>query len=84
VTIVLGEDASDHAKSQCFYRQGRYDRGPDMNARWFAECDEVFAALDFFHPAGEVLELAAGTGIWTERLLHTASTVTAVDASPDP
>jgi ubiquinone/menaquinone biosynthesis C-methylase UbiE len=30
---------------------------------------------------GELLELAPGTGIWTERLLGTASSVTAVDAS---
>ncbi|MBX6342304.1 MAG: class I SAM-dependent methyltransferase, partial [Thermomicrobiaceae bacterium] len=29
-----------------FYRQGRYDRGPEANARWFAEADEVAAALD--------------------------------------
>jgi len=66
-----------------FYRQGRYDRSPATNARWFAEVDEVFAACDACHLAGDALELAPGTGIWTERLARTASTITAVDASPE-
>ncbi len=66
-----------------FYRRGRYDRGPEANARWFAEVDEVFAALDALGIEGDVIELAPGTGIWTERLLHTASSITALDASPE-
>lgn len=68
---------------QWFYRQERYDLGATANANWFAEANEVFAALDDLHLTGEALELAPGTGIWTERLVRTASKVTAVDASPE-
>jgi demethylmenaquinone methyltransferase/2-methoxy-6-polyprenyl-1,4-benzoquinol methylase len=66
-----------------FYRRGRYDRGPEANARWFADAEEVFAALAALHITGDVLELAPGTGIWTARLVQTARSITAVDASPE-
>jgi ubiquinone/menaquinone biosynthesis C-methylase UbiE len=63
-----------------FLRTGRYDRGEEQNSRWFAEVAEVAAALDAFRPAGRVLELAAGTGLWTERLARYADHITALDA----
>jgi 2-polyprenyl-3-methyl-5-hydroxy-6-metoxy-1,4-benzoquinol methylase len=66
-----------------FYRQGRYNRGPESNARWFAEIDEVIRALENAKLEGDVLELAPGTGIWTKKLLRTAATITAVDASTE-
>ena len=57
----------------------------DAGARegWFADVVELEAELRRFGPAGEVLELAAGTGIWTRRLAEHADRVTAVDASPE-
>ena len=64
-------------------RQGRYDHGPEWNARWRSEAEEVRRALEDFRPAGNVLELACGTGIWTEVLARYAERVTAVDASPE-
>lgn len=66
-----------------FERKGRFDRGPALNARWFAEAQEVQTALAQLKVEGDVLELAPGTGIWTRQLLQTATTITAVDASPE-
>src|SRR5947209_16844978 len=45
--------------------------------------DELIQALSDFRPAGEVLELACGTGAWTRLLVEHADAVTAVDASPE-
>ena len=66
-----------------FLRQGRYDRGPEWNRRWFAELEEVHRELGRFGPTGRVLELACGTGLWTLDLARHAAGVTAVDASPE-
>ena len=68
---------------QWYFRQGRYDRGPELNARWFAEAEETREALERFAPRGRVLELAGGTGLWTRYLVRHADHVTVVDAAAE-
>lgn len=44
---------------------------------------EVADALEVFRPTKDVLELACGAGMWAERLLLHATSITAVDAAPE-
>jgi SAM-dependent methyltransferase len=68
---------------QWWLRQGRYDRGAALNAQWSDEAAAVSSALAAFRPTGRVLELACGTGIWSEQLLPFASHLTLLDGSPE-
>lgn len=83
------------AEQRAFYRarapeydewwqgRGRYQREAHQASEWAAQVATVEAALTSFDPAGDVLELAGGTGWWTERLARTAQRLTVVDASPE-
>jgi ubiquinone/menaquinone biosynthesis C-methylase UbiE len=66
-----------------FYRVGRYDHGEAQNKLWFEEARQVMDALHRTGVVDNALELAAGTGIWTEQLLKIAQHITGVDASPE-
>jgi demethylmenaquinone methyltransferase/2-methoxy-6-polyprenyl-1,4-benzoquinol methylase len=68
---------------QWWLREGRWDLGPEGNASWLAEIDRVAAALDAFAPRGHVLDIGAGTGVWTVRLAPHADRITALDPSPE-
>lgn len=60
-------------------------RAPEYDATFRgAHEPPLVAALDAFAPSGSVLELAAGTGAWTQSVLrHPVSRLVALDASPE-
>jgi demethylmenaquinone methyltransferase/2-methoxy-6-polyprenyl-1,4-benzoquinol methylase len=66
-----------------WYRRGRYELAPEALARWQADAAEAEEALEAFVSGGAVLELAAGTGIWTRKLVRLADRVVAVDANAE-
>ncbi len=66
-----------------WHRTGRFDRGAEDNAAWFADVRSLEAWLQARGPLGRTLELACGTGLWTERLLRQCTTLDAVDASEE-
>jgi demethylmenaquinone methyltransferase/2-methoxy-6-polyprenyl-1,4-benzoquinol methylase len=64
-------------------RLGAYDRGAETAEEWDRQVAHVEKALDEFSAAGNVLELAGGTGWWTERLARTADHLRVIDSSPE-
>jgi ubiquinone/menaquinone biosynthesis C-methylase UbiE len=54
-----------------------------LNKQWFREVEQVRNRLGKFKPSGKVLELACGTGLWTQQLLDHARQITAVDAATE-
>jgi SAM-dependent methyltransferase len=74
-------------REQIDYYRGR---APDYDATSSPPGDplapyarQIEAALERFRPAGRVLEIASGTGVWTAQLLRHAESVTALDASTE-
>lgn len=66
-----------------FYRIGRYDRGLEINQRWFDETATLKNVVQQVGTVESVLELACGTGIWTQELVKIGKQITAIDASPE-
>ncbi len=88
MTDLVGEQKRYYAErapeyDDWWYRRGRYELEPEALARWQADVVEAAAGLETFAPGGSVLELAAGTGIWTRKLFDFADRVVAVDANAE-
>jgi len=66
-----------------FYCIGRYDRGLEQNHRWFNEVDILKSALHDIGKVNSILQLACGTGIWTQELLKISDKITVFDASAE-
>jgi len=64
-------------------RRSRFDRGEEQRLEWLRQVAVVDDALTSFGAKGSVLELAGGTGWWTERLARTADRLTVVDSSSE-
>jgi SAM-dependent methyltransferase len=64
-------------------RRGRYDRGSVLAEEWDGQVAQVADALEAFGVRGDVLEIAGGTGWWTQRLALTAGDLTVIDSSPE-
>jgi SAM-dependent methyltransferase len=66
---------------QWWQRLGRYDHGPDDTAEWSRQIQLVAQAVERFGPVGDVLELAGGTGWWSQCLAQAAKSLTVLDSS---
>jgi ubiquinone/menaquinone biosynthesis C-methylase UbiE len=70
---------------QFYTREGRYDRGPELNASFTSDVQALQRFVDAARDesAGDVLELAGGTGFWTQRWAKRATSLTVVDGAPE-
>jgi demethylmenaquinone methyltransferase/2-methoxy-6-polyprenyl-1,4-benzoquinol methylase len=64
-----------------YLRRGRYEHGPIHDAAWNAELDAAGRWLDGLPIAGQIVEIAAGTGWWSP-LLASKGELSLYDAAP--
>ncbi len=66
-----------------YLRRGRYSHGQAADEAWVADLAEAAAWLNALPIAGNIVELAAGTGRWSERLARQGR-LRALDANEAP
>jgi demethylmenaquinone methyltransferase/2-methoxy-6-polyprenyl-1,4-benzoquinol methylase len=62
---------------------GDYDRGPELNAQWLGDLDLVERALFSAPLHGDCVELGAGTGYWSQRVVDKVERLWALDSAPE-
>ncbi len=68
------------ARQIAYYRA----RAPEFNLSHHDPTPELRAAMESFAPRGRIVELACGTGIWTEEILrHPVEELLCIDAAPE-
>ena len=63
--------------------KGDYDGGPDQNAEWRSDLESLEHALAAAPLHGDCVELGAGTGYWSERIIDRVDALWALDASSE-
>jgi ubiquinone/menaquinone biosynthesis C-methylase UbiE len=81
--LVAYYDARAGEYDDWYLRRGRYNHGPIHDAAWNAELDAAGRWLDDLPLAGEIVELAAGTGWWSP-LLASKGNLSIYDAAEAP
>jgi demethylmenaquinone methyltransferase/2-methoxy-6-polyprenyl-1,4-benzoquinol methylase len=82
--VMMGDMTDDVLAEQVDYYRSRADEY-DETAYGDLELARrrIARIVDDLDPGGHVLEIACGTGMWTQALARVADTVTAVDAAPE-
>jgi SAM-dependent methyltransferase len=81
---VLREQLRYYSQRADEYHDDAYLRHmSELDTSWHDEMEAVRRAFDALPLDGDIVELAAGTGAWTERLVRRARSLTVVDGSPE-
>ena len=82
----VGADQIDYYRARApwyddaYTCQGDYDRGPALNAAWLGDLATVEVELAGAGLHGDCVELGAGTGFWTEKVVDRVDRIWALDA----
>jgi 2-polyprenyl-3-methyl-5-hydroxy-6-metoxy-1,4-benzoquinol methylase len=71
------------ADQLAYYRRRAADYDRTAYGDVEAAGQRIAGIVDHLRPTGEALELACGTGMWTQALIRWTNTLTAVDAAPE-
>jgi demethylmenaquinone methyltransferase/2-methoxy-6-polyprenyl-1,4-benzoquinol methylase len=81
---VLREQLRYYSQRADEYHDDAYLRHmSELEASWRDEMLSARTAFDALPLDGDIVELAAGTGAWTERLVERARSLTVLDGSPE-